>query len=365
MIESRLEDNLIVSVNPTEDCNLSCKYCRVPKDVKTNVMSKETLKNLYNEISKEKIKNKYIIWHGGEPTLVGEEFYSLVADLQKDIDNIRNGIQTNGTLLTEGLIEIFKNNEFRIGISLDGPKEIHDSKRIYKDGSGSFEKVMNGIRLLREYGADFAVLSLLTNDSIAHLKEIYDTVRKTGANGAKFEVFFPGGKGKKYRDKFYVKPEDYTKSMIKLYDMWIHEDNRKDFRVDPLDKIVESFFSGHSRACDYAGACGTNFLSIDSNGDIYVCGRFVGVKEFRIGNINKNTLREALDHEVCQEMVKRRIEARKRCIDNNCKYVDVCNGGCAYESFTFHNDLCHITPYCNSRKEIFDYIYNDLKNQGF
>jgi uncharacterized protein len=364
MLDSKLENNLIISVNPTEDCNLSCKYCRVPKNIKTNIMSYKTLENLFENIATQDTKSIYVIWHGGEPTFVGQRFYEDVVEIEKDIKNIRNGIQTNGTLLTEKLIKLFKKNQFRIGISLDGPKRIHDSKRIFKDGSGSYEKVMHGIKLLNKLKADFATLTLLTNDNINFLKEIYSAVRKTSANGAKFEVFFPGGKGRKYRKEFFVRPEDYTKVMINLYNLWMYEDKRIKFRVDPLDKIIESFFTGHSRACDYAGACGNNFLSMSSNGDIYICGRFVGIKNFKIGNINHDSLEKALKNKLCEFVRKKRNEIKLKCINSGCKYVDICNGGCTYESYTFFNDFSHETLYCNSRKAIFDHIFKDLKSQG-
>lgn len=364
MLDNKLENNFIISINPTEDCNLSCKYCRVPKNIKTNIMSYETLENLFENIVTQDSKKIYIIWHGGEPTLVGQNFYEHVIKLEKSIRNIKNGIQTNGTLLTENLIKLFKKHQFRIGISLDGPKKIHDSNRIYKNGSGSYKDVMRAIKLLNKLKADFATLTLLTNENINFFKKIYYAIKQTGANGAKFEIFFPGGKGRKYKDKFYVSPKDYAKVMISLYNMWMYGDKKVKFRVDPLDKIIESFFTGYSRACDYAGACGNNFLSISSNGDIYVCGRFVGLKNFKIGNINNDSLENALRNKICEHVRKKRNEIKLKCIKSGCKYVDICNGGCAYESYTFFGDTSHKTHYCNSRKIIFDYIYKDLKSQG-
>lgn len=358
-------NKLIICINPTEGCNLSCRYCRVPENVKIGTMSYNILGKIFEDIESRNEEEIYVIWYGGEPTLVGESFYKMAINLEKEVKGkmIKNGIQTNGTLLTEALIRLFKAHSFRIGISLDGTKRIHDENRIYKDGLGFYEKIMKSIKLLNKLKANFATLTLLTNKNIRFIKEIYFAIRKTGANGAKFEVFCPGGRGKKYKNEFFVKPSEYTTSMLTLYNLWMHKDERIKFRVDPLDKIIESFFTGQSRACEYAGVCGSNFQAISSNGDIYPCGRFVGITRFKVGNISSDSLEGAYNHKVSEFIRKKRKEVKLKCIRKGCKYVDICNGGCAYESYTIFGDLEHRTIYCPSRRRIFDYIYRDLKKQ--
>ena len=149
-------------------CNLACRYCDA--DIYSN--RRMSLDMVSQVIAKalDYADRVGLIWHGGEPLLMGIQFYEKVVELQKrykrEGQTIKNNLQTNGTLISQEWVDFFKANDFHVGVSLDGPPEVHNETRVFRSGQGSFEQVMRGIRLLRENGVKFGVLAVITKETM-------------------------------------------------------------------------------------------------------------------------------------------------------------------------------------------------------
>ena len=163
-------------IQVTNDCNLRCPYCYANSEkFEKNYMNETTLKNVIEQLMKT-FDEVRIQWHGGEPTLVCEKFFKKVKKLQSVFSNCRviNGIQTNGTLLTEKFLDFCKKEDFQISLSLDGNKHLHNLTRIYPNGSGSFDKVMKVISLMKNKEIKFGAICILNKNNIKEIDEIYD-----------------------------------------------------------------------------------------------------------------------------------------------------------------------------------------------
>ena len=175
--------NLIMKV--TSKCNLACSYCQYTADLTTTnnnlIMSREILQRSISQLMALPSKNVTLIWHGGEPLLVGIDFYEEVICLlqhqKKESQKIINNIQTNATLLNEEWINFFQKNNFNISISLDGPSKIHKMQRLYPSGTDSFTHIMQAVKLLMDYKLKFGLLSVVTKESIKKPKEIYNFLK--------------------------------------------------------------------------------------------------------------------------------------------------------------------------------------------
>jgi len=357
--------DIVVIVKPTESCNLACKYCYRPTNIDNlHMMSEATVENIFSRFLSYNNSKLEVIWHGGEPLLAGKKFFQRVVEIGKKMNNtkhlaIKNSIQTNGILLDKDFISFFKENDFSIGVSFDGPKDIHNSNRVYLNGSGTYNAVNKALCLLVESNfQNFGVLITLTKNSLGFEKEIYYSIKDIGVKNAKIGYYIPAGAGELYRHSLHITSSEYAASINKFYDMWISDAD--DIKLSPLVEIVESMFIGKNSLCDYSGAC-TNFLSIEPNGDVYPCGRFSGVSQFKMGNINEDDINSIIKSHTYRKMLERNSSLSKEC--QSCKFMEVCMGGCSFESYVYFGDLYHKTPYCNGRKAIFNHIYSDLQNR--
>jgi uncharacterized protein len=179
-------------VKPTHECNLACKYCYVEDQAEKGRMDQQTLERMTQQlVTLPGIESVNIIWHGGEPLLMGLEFYKEAISIQNALKgqvNIQNSMQSNSTLINEKILDYFEKVGMRIGTSLDGPEEIHNLTRVYPDGRGSFKEVWEGIQLTGErsrrkrcyqkerggYIGGLGAITILTRKNIDQLEEVYD-----------------------------------------------------------------------------------------------------------------------------------------------------------------------------------------------
>ena len=171
----------LLVIQPTALCNLDCVYCYVPDRVDRRRLPISLLEKLLAAVRKSRIAAEQeelrILWHAGEPLAAGTDFYregfAATERVVRDRWRIRHSIQTNGTLVTEEWCELFRANSVSIGVSLDGPAQLHDAKRRSRGGRGSFLRVMRGIELLRAHDIGFSVLCVLTSESIVSPDEMF------------------------------------------------------------------------------------------------------------------------------------------------------------------------------------------------
>ena len=350
---------LTAVVELTENCNLECTFCLRPSFKKSN-MSLKILQETIRLLLRHEKKRIDFIWHGGEPLILGLDFFKKIIIFQKKYNihktKIKNNVQTNAILLSSEFKKFFKKNKFSIGTSIQGPKRIHDSTRINLSGQGSYTKVIKNIKNMKNKPS---AITVLTKDILGKEKETYDILKKY-SKGARISEYFPGGKNtKKIRDKIMPASIEYGNSMIKFYKIWKKDKNPIDLR--PITEIISSFVRNKSGGCIYSQeTCNFNIIGVKENGDFYTCLRAAGRKEFFLGNILKsNPLRKFI--KIAERDYKKRIASLKKAGCIECTFFNQCNGGCPQESLQLWGDYKHKTYYCNGRKLLFQEIKKDIE----
>lgn len=329
-------------------------------------MSSVTLHNVMTQAADVgKGKQITFIWHGGEPLLVGLQFFREVASISHVLRNnghhIKNVIQTNGTLVTNELLDfIVEEHDFRLGLSLDGPAHINDVSRPKARGYGSFGEIMSAVTKIRERdareGTDCiggGVICVIGKHNIGRLEEIYSFF-KSRQISVKLNPLFVSGRA---TDALSVTPDEYAEAMCRFFDIWVNDDDDS-IRVDPFESIISSLISGAPRSCVSSRACTKTFVSIGPLGDVYPCGRFDGVRKFHLGNVNSpDGLRNALVSSAYLQLDSRPERLGNTCIE--CPYLAICNGGCMHNAY-IQGDVMAKDPFCGFYKKLYGHILSKV-----
>lgn len=361
-IENKKDITLIVK--PTHDCNLACSYCYIDDNAEKGIMNNATLENTILKPINYLKKNSSVsfIWHGGEPLLVGLDFYKDIISIQKNFKkeyNIRNSIQSNGTLLTNELANFFQDNNFTIGFSLDGTKNINNKTRLYYNGLSSFDEALSGIKLAKDKNICGGVISIITKHNIDNLVEAYSFFKENSINIKFNPLIFSGSAINKYSE-LALSPSKYGLEMKKLFDIWFNEVEYK-ISVNPFDSILGNIITMIPFGCNYSESCQDNFLSIGPLGDVYPCGRFDGIEEFHLGNINTNSMQEINNSPMRLYLKSRKNQKIIDC--QPCDYKKICNSGCPHDAYMSSNNIMNKTHYCADYKILFEHITSALKKE--
>jgi uncharacterized protein len=282
-------------------CNLNCSYCffldkeQLYPD-STFRMSDQVLEAYIRQlIESHRTSQVTVAWQGGEPTLMGIDFYRKAIALQEKYRKpgmtFENTMQTNGTLLNDEWCEFFKANNYLIGISLDGPRHLHDANRVDKRGGSTFDRVMRGVRLLQKHGVDYNVLTTVNAVNGDHPLEVYRFLRdEVKTDWIQFipvvERLNEGGEtlyqqGAEVSERS-VKPKQFGNFLCTIFDEWIRHDVGNVF-VQTFEATVRSWMGMNPTMCVFLPTCGLG-LALEHNGDLYSCDHFVE-PDYRLGNI--------------------------------------------------------------------------------
>jgi len=320
-------------------CNLNCSYCyylskKEMYDGSNYRMSPDTLEDFTRQyIMSQDIPEITFAWQGGEPTLMGLEFFSEAIALQnkyiKPGMKVLNTIQTNATLLDDAWCEFFNENEFLIGVSLDGPETYHNAYRHDKTGSGTFNRVIAGVDLLKKHGVDFNIISCVHAANAEHALEVYQFLRDEVQ--AQYLQFIPiverknkTGFQEGYRvTKRSVKGEQYGNFLNRIFDEWVINDVGKVF-VQIFDVVLGAWLGYSPNLCIFSPTCG-NALIIEHDGGIYSCDHFVEPNNY-LGNLEVGLSKLVTSQQQTQFGLD-----KNKSLPNYCKACEVCficNGGC-------------------------------------
>jgi uncharacterized protein len=326
-------------------CNLDCKYCYF--------LSKELLypgsrfrmahdlleRYIQQHIQAQSVPEVTFAWQGGEPTLMGLEFFQLAVTLQQKHQRpgqaVRNALQTNAVSLDDDWCRFFKSNNFLVGVSLDGPQPLHDAYRVDKGGQPTFERVMRGLRLLQRHAVEVNLLTTVHAANADHPLEVYRFLRDQ-ANG-RFLQFIPiverdndtgFQEGNRVTARS-VGAGQYGRFLNAIFDEWVRRDVGQVF-VQIFDVALSAWYGRRPGLCIFEETCGTA-LALEHNGDLYSCDHFVEPK-YRLGNIQDDTLIALIASDQ-----QRRFGLDKRdTLPRYCRECDVrfvCNGGCPKDRF--------------------------------
>ena len=369
-------------------CNLRCKYCYyLDKSTLYEYHQPKMDDNLLELFVKQYIDANDVSeitfnWHGGEPLLAGLDFYRKAINLQQKYANgklIHNTLQTNGTSLSDDWAQFFKDNGFLIGVSIDGPKAIHDGFRKANGGAETWEKVVRGIECLYRNNVEYNTLSTINHLSENQGLNVYQFLKQCGSNYMQFlpvveyinkstnRITSPNDEDAEPTD-WSISDDGFGRFMCNIFDYWVKHDVGSYF-VQFFDVTLANYAHLPSGFCAFNETCGNNAV-VEHNGDVYLCDHFV-YQSHKVGNIKEKPLREILsDEQFFTFGIEKRKQLPKQCL--KCDYNFACHGGCPKHRFARSKDgEPYLNSLCAGYKAFFEhtepymkFMLNELKNNG-
>ena len=372
-------------------CNMRCHYCFYTEkeallgsgqQVKMSDEALEAYVRNYIEVAEGPEVN--FAWQGGEPTLMGLDFFRRAVDLQKQYAGdrrITNSLQTNGTLLDDEWCKFLADHEFLVGLSIDGPEHIHDKYRLDRGGNPTFEKVQEAMHRMQNHGVNFNTLTCVTVESAEQPLEVYDFLRDQGAEFMQFipiverlpgdkstelglELAEPQLEGEEESTRvtnWSVRPGQYGKFLKNIFDKWVKNHVGSTF-VQIFDVALNAWMDQEPPLCNFATNCG-NAMIIEYNGDLYSCDHFV-YPDHRLGNIREDSLEEMVRHPSVRKLGRYKSEGLpQKCRD--CEVLFVCHGGCPKNRFkTTEDGEPGLNYLCEGYRDFFNHIDQPMKTMA-
>lgn len=330
-------------------CNLACKYCYYleknglfPEKGAKN-MSDATLEHyIRNYMEAQTLPDVQFTWHGGEAMLRNLDFFRRAVQLQQRYAHgrhVENCIQTNGTLLTDEWCRFLRDNNWLVGLSIDGPQEFHDEYRRTRDGRPTFHKVMRGIRMLNRYGVEWNAMAVVNDYNSDFPEEFYSFFKEIDCRYIQFTPvvertspegrLLSGGQEGGELAPFSVTPEQWGEFLCRVFDMWVKEDVAKVY-IQLFDATLANYMGVEPGVCTMAAECG-HAAVMEHNGDVYSCDHFV-FPEYLLGNIHRLTTAEMMYSERQRSFGRAKSDSLPgQC--KQCKYLRVCHGECPRNRF--------------------------------
>jgi uncharacterized protein len=336
-------------------CNLDCKYCFYLE--KENLYPPKTdfrmPTGVLEEFIKQKIENHRaeqvnFAWQGGEPTLLGVDYFRKIVELQAKFADgkiIANAFQTNGVLLNDAWCEFFAEHGFLIGLSIDGPERLHDRYRLHKGGQPSFKQVMQGLEFLKKHRVEFNTLTVLQRDNSNHPLEVYNFLKEIGSGFMQFipiverisqhrddnglQLISPDSQISAEVSEWSVDPRQFGRFLSAIFDEWVRHDVGRVF-VQLFDVALENWLGLEPSLCVFKKTCGSA-LAIEHNGDLYSCDHYV-YPENKLGNIMESPLGSLIGSEQQRQFGRDKLDRLPQyCL--NCDVRFACNGECPKHRF--------------------------------
>jgi uncharacterized protein len=358
MIDNQPQGIHIVAKPIGPKCNLDCDYCfylekqaLFPKG-EDYVMSDEVLEAYITKyITMQPTPVVGFVWQGGEPTLLGLDFYKRVIELQRPYiseKEITNSLQTNGTLLDDEWCDFLRENNFLVGLSLDGPKEIHDRYRRDASGKGSFDKVMRGLKLLQKHGVEYNVMATVGRETAYKPLEVYGFFKDLGVEFIQFAPVVERAAGPDEQQlglklagpsslakeenvavtEWSVESEVYGNFLIAIFEEWVRNDVGTT-NVMNFEWALNAWIGNHSPVCQFAQSCGKAIM-MEHNGDLYSCDHSM-YPEFKLGNIVTDNPVTLAENSVAKGFGVKDANLPAAC--QECQVLKACWGGCPKHRF--------------------------------
>jgi len=364
---SRASHEFQVFVKPVGAlCNLDCHYCYYlkkeglyPKGERFQ-MPYEILEDYivqHIEASPEEVIR--FSWHGGEPTLLGLNYFHKIVELQRKHQppnrKILNGIQTNGTLLDDEWCRFFAREEFAVGLSLDGPKEMHDRYRVTKDQKPTHEHVMRGYRLLQKHGFHPDILCVVNSYNVQFPLQVYRFFKEINSQ---YITFLPLVERESHTrtgvSQMSVSAEDWGKFLCTIFDEWIESDIGR-VKIQIFEEALRTAFNQEHSLCIFRPTCG-DIPVIEHNGDFYSCDHYVDAEHY-LGNIKETPLVEMLESPAQKAFGRAKLETLPHYC-RECNVRNMCNGECPKNRFiTTPDGEKGLNYLCDGYKHFFDHCH--------
>jgi uncharacterized protein len=342
------------------DCNLACTYCfYLPKaglypESSRHRMSEGTLKRLISTYLDTKQDTYAFGWQGGEPTLMGVEFFRKVVELQSRFGRngsiVSNGLQTNATMITDELARLLAEYRFLLGVSLDGPEEIHNTYRRNRKGAGSYERVIRGIELLNKHRVEFNILVAVNAANVAVARRIYNFLLDLGI---RYHQYIPivefDEQGRPL--PFSIDGPQWGAFLKELFEVWYPDAGRVSVRL--FDALLNYLVDGSRIICTMGGDCRQYFL-VEHNGDVYPCD-FFATPELRLGNLMETDWSALLESPGYEAFGRQKSTWNEAC--ESCPFLQLCMGDCLkhrfYDASGIRSDPRRLSWLCSGWKAFY------------
>lgn len=342
-------------------CNMACKYCFYydiadNRDIKDyGWMSEETAEAIIKK-GLNYVENGQITFafQGGEPTLIGLEFYKYFTCKVKEL-NTRNAkvqyaIQTNGFTINDDWAEFFVNNNFLVGLSLDGPKVIHDLNRLDKGHNGTYKKIINAANIFKKHNVQFNILVVVSKIVSRKIEQIYKFFKKEGFTYLQFIPCLDELDTEQGKSNYSISSQDYAKFLKRLFDLW-YQDYKNGYIVSIryFDNILSMYLGMEPESCDMRGMCSIQNV-VEADGSVYPCDFYV-LDKYKMGNINETSIEELFKQIITKLFIEESLPINEKC--KTCKWVNLCRGGCKRHQIGEDN----LNRFCEAYQEFFEYSH--------
>lgn len=376
------------------NCNINCKYCFYKclssnrEEYSKGFMSEATLEQLIIQAIDYADDYVAFAFQGGEPTLAGVDFFRKVVELQEKHNTkkltIENTIQTNGILIDEEWAEFLSEHHFLVGVSLDGPKKIHDRYRKDVCGNPTFEKVMHAVNLFKQYHVDYNILSVITNESAAKASYLYSFYKRNGfdyvqlipcmdeqsrtVSGKAAETVpvrkkaeaVPEKESEQAEEQYGVKPDLYGRFLCEMFDLW-YEDFCKGEKMDirMFSNLAQMAAGYPAEECGMNGHC-TCYFVVEGDGSVYPCD-FYCMDQWKLGTV-KESFQSMLESQKVKEFLIPSKIASEKCV--KCEHFSLCKGGCRRWRETAADGTLDLNYLCPAYEMFFGYAGSRIEKLG-
>jgi uncharacterized protein len=349
------------------DCNLDCSYCyyreslegsRVRRRIQREMLER-FLPEYMDYVADTGVAN--LAWQGGEPTLAGLDFFHWAVELEAAAARrgtvIANALQTNATLLDDAWGEFLAEYRFLVGVSIDGPEEVHDAERKDRGGHGTYRRVMAGVDVLRRHRVELNVLCVVGPHNVARGRDLFRFFRREGFKHLQFipamdfQAMEPGKP-----PAYLITPAEYGAFLTEVFDEW-YEGGRPSISMRTFDNFLQSYLGVPNELCVHGDRCDAG-LVVEHNGDVYPCDFYVH-PAWRLGNIFEATLAEMAASPGRLSFVGQKSPLPREC--RQCEWLAFCKGGCPRNRFSLEEGGQTPDYFCVAYKRFFAHADERLR----
>lgn len=352
---------LHVMIKPASGlCNMRCKYCFYADEMEKRdkasfgIMSRDTLECVIREIFAFAQGQCTIAFQGGEPTLAGLDYFKTCLELEKQYNTkkikVSHSLQTNGYGLDEQWYSFFAENQFLIGLSVDGIKASHDAYRKDAQGQDTYFRVLDTAKGLKQAGAEFNVLTVVNGKTAPRIRKIYERYQKLGFSWQQYIACMDPIWEKQGQQEYSLTPQAYGKFLIELWDLWETDLKQgKQPYIRQFENYVGILLGQPPESCEQRGVCGFQNI-IEADGSVYPCDFYV-LDGYCLGNLRTDSFKEIEQRWEESRFAQNSINHTEEC--RRCPYFPVCRGGCRR-----HREQPGTAPgenyFCESYRMFFD-----------
>ncbi|EKU97745.1 radical SAM additional 4Fe4S-binding domain protein [Leptolyngbya sp. PCC 7375] len=354
-----LRSHTFMIMKATRLCNLRCTYCHSWRDDPSQRMKFRVLAKATRDILKAANVNQVdFVWHGGEVTLLPISFFKKALWLQNYFRSrnqvISNSLQTNATRLSDEWISFIKANKISVGVSLDGPPEIHDRRRLNKFGAPTSQDVLKGIQKLKDENIPFGVLVVVDRDVVEYGPDrLLDYLTGLGIQGVALLNAIPDNTDNTDRQIYLPWPQ-FVDFLEELFVVW-WSDYKDKINIRELQSLVQNVDNGRASVCEFSGNCMGQFLTIEADGRVSACDKYIGDQDFTFGNLLQADLPSMLKNSSNLDLAK--VDVNNKMLNmSKCKYFKYCFGGCPHDSRLNELNIEHWDSRCCGLSSLIDKI---------